>query len=182
MNVKTLCLGVLELGEASGYEIRKMTQEGRFSHFLDASYGAIYPALAALESEGLVISRPERHPGRPDRKVYAITSCGREALISALDEPARDDVIKSEFLFILRFAELTRRSHVKAEIDRRLEWLDENIERLCAVHEMSEGPAGRFAYGYGRAVYQAMRDYLAQNREMIEQVAGSGLAERDAAE
>ena len=52
MNVKTLCLGVLSLGEASGYEIKKEIEEGLFSHFIDASFGSIYPALMQLNAEG----------------------------------------------------------------------------------------------------------------------------------
>ena len=40
MNVRTLCLGVLSLGEATGYEIKKLL-ESRFSHFYDASFGSI---------------------------------------------------------------------------------------------------------------------------------------------
>jgi len=48
MDVKTLCLGVLSLGDASGYEIRKMFEEGPFAHFHHASFGSIYPALSPL--------------------------------------------------------------------------------------------------------------------------------------
>ena len=48
MNVRTLCLGILSVGEASGYEIKKDIEEGMFSHFIDASFGSIYPALTQL--------------------------------------------------------------------------------------------------------------------------------------
>ena len=62
MDVKTLCLGVLceHWGKASGYEIRKLLkEEGAFSHFVDAGYGSIYPALNKLSDEGLVIYEAE---------------------------------------------------------------------------------------------------------------------------
>jgi len=182
MNVKTLCLGVLELGEASGYEIRKMTQDGRFSHFVDASYGAIYPALSALEADGLVSWREERHPGRPERKVYSITERGRVALIAALNEETRDDVIKSEFLFVLRFCELARPSHVKSELDRRIAWLEAQLARLEEARQSGCGTASSFAQGYGQAIYRAMHEYLVGNRHDIEDIAGRGLIGRDAAE
>jgi PadR family transcriptional regulator AphA len=65
MNVSTLCLAILNFGEASGYDIRKMSTEGTFSHFVDASYGAIYPALERLESEGKVEQRMEQQVGKP---------------------------------------------------------------------------------------------------------------------
>ena len=52
MNVKTLCLGYLSLHEATGYEIKKDVEDGLFSHFIEASYGSIYPALNQLANEG----------------------------------------------------------------------------------------------------------------------------------
>jgi len=47
MSVRGLCLAILSYGDATGYEIRKESTEGRFSYFDDASFGSIYPALAA---------------------------------------------------------------------------------------------------------------------------------------
>ena len=69
MNVRTLCLGVLTAGEASGYEIKKDIEEGMFSHFIDASFGSIYPALTQLAGEGLLTVRAEEQTGKPDKKV-----------------------------------------------------------------------------------------------------------------
>src|SRR3546814_15551348 len=70
MDVKTLCLGVLSRGEASGYEIKKAFEEGPFSHIHHASFGSIYPALNALSAEGLVAVRAQAQNTRPakDRK------------------------------------------------------------------------------------------------------------------
>ena len=59
MNVRTLCLGILSLGEATGYEIKKGIEDGMFSHFIDASFGSIYPALTQLAAEGLLSVRAE---------------------------------------------------------------------------------------------------------------------------
>ena len=53
MDTRTLCLGALQLGEASGYEIKKMFEDGLLSHLHQASFGAIYSALNRLEKEGL---------------------------------------------------------------------------------------------------------------------------------
>ena len=59
MNVRTLCLGILSTEEASGYEIKKDIEEGLFSHFIEASFGSIYPALTQLTAEGLLTVRAE---------------------------------------------------------------------------------------------------------------------------
>ena len=41
MSVRTLCLAILSFGDATGYEIRKLSTEGRYSYFVDASFGSV---------------------------------------------------------------------------------------------------------------------------------------------
>ena len=53
MNIRTLCLGILQFEDATGYEINKLVADGRFSHFIEASYGSIYPALTKMMQEEL---------------------------------------------------------------------------------------------------------------------------------
>ena len=50
MDVKTLCLGVLSRGEATGYEIKKQCEEGPLAFFYAAGFDSIYPALNALKN------------------------------------------------------------------------------------------------------------------------------------
>ena len=100
MNIRTLCLGILSFREATGYEIKKMVEDGMFSHFIDASYGSIYPALTQMLNEGLLTVRAEEQSGKPDKKVYAITARrAAPALAEAVDVFPRPDKFKSEFLF-----------------------------------------------------------------------------------
>ena len=51
MDIRTLCLGILTFGDATGYEIKKRL-EGPMRHYYDASFGSIYPALAGLKRDG----------------------------------------------------------------------------------------------------------------------------------
>ena len=53
MDVKTVCLGILTEGPASGYDLKKEF-ESTFGHFFAAGYGSIYPALSSLAEQGLV--------------------------------------------------------------------------------------------------------------------------------
>ena len=53
MDIRTLCLGVLSFGAASGYEIKKRVERS-FGSFFDASFGSIYPALNGLTRDGFV--------------------------------------------------------------------------------------------------------------------------------
>ena len=78
MDVKTVCLGMLTDGEASGYDLKKHF-ESSFGHFFAAGYGSIYPALASLAADGQVSCKCIPQEGKPDRKVYSITDAGRAA-------------------------------------------------------------------------------------------------------
>jgi len=49
MDVKTVCLGMLTEGEASGYDLKKHFERS-VGHFWSESYGRIYPMLAQLVS------------------------------------------------------------------------------------------------------------------------------------
>ena len=120
MSVRTLCLAILSFGDATGYEIRKLSTEGRYSYFVDASFGSIYPALARLEADGLVTVREEAQSGKPSRKIYSITEAGRAAFIDALSETPGPDTFRSPFLLVAMCADLVVADTIRAAIDHRL--------------------------------------------------------------
>src|SRR3546814_15083233 len=105
MDAKTLCLGVLSRGAASGYEIKKAFEEGPFSHFHQASFGSIYPALNALSADGLVAVRAQAQQKRPAKKISSLTPKGRNALLAALMATPGPDAVRSDLLFLLSFAQ-----------------------------------------------------------------------------
>ena len=168
MDVKTLCLGVLSRGEASGYEIKKAFEEGPFSHFHQASFGSIYPALNALSAEGLVSGRAQAQDKRPDKKSYSITAKGRNALVAALMAPPAPDAMRSDFLFILNFAQYLPPARVDQLIDQRIAWYREALARMEACScAPGAAPGADFVRGMGIAVYRAAADYLETHRESL---------------
>ena len=106
MDVKTLCLGVLSRGSASGYEIKKQCEEGPFAHFYAAGFGSIYPALNALLRDGLISLEEVNQSGRPAKKIYSISGAGRQALTEAMREEPAPDRLRSDFLFIMFFGQM----------------------------------------------------------------------------
>ena len=168
MDVKTLCLGVLSRGEASGYEIKKAFEEGPFSHFHQASFGSIYPALNALSAEGLVAGRAQAQDKRPDKKSYSITTKGRNALVAALMAPPAPDAMRSDFLFILTFAQYLPPARVGNLIDQRIVWYRAALERMegCSCGP-GAAPGADFVRGMGIAVYRAAADYLETHRAAL---------------
>ena len=119
MDVKTVCLGMLTDGPASGYDLKKQF-ESSFAHFFEAGYGSIYPALAALADQGLVDCEEIPQDGKPDRKVYEITDEGREFLLEALQNPHPCHKVRSEFLATMCFAHLMRPEDIETVLDHRL--------------------------------------------------------------
>jgi len=170
MQVTTLCLGALVFGEATGYEINKMFEDGPFSHFLDASYGSIYPALTRLTDEGLVTCKAEPQEKRRDNKVYSLTEKGRRSLGEALQQTLAPDKFRSEFLFAVLFAHLLPRSRVRMLVDQRLAAMKEKVEQMTEPDE-DDTPGMDFARQYGLAVYTASIDFLENNRHLIEEIA-----------
>jgi PadR family transcriptional regulator AphA len=173
LDVKTLCLGVLSHGPASGYDIKKYFEQ-TFSHFYLAGYGSIYPALAELAAAGLVAIEDRPHEGRPDRKVYALTEAGRERFLAALRETEPSHKVRSEFLVLMHFAHLLPPERIAAILDERVASFEHDLallERIAAGDAAAEGGCAdprRFCVGYGLAVLTAARDYVASRRAELD--------------
>ncbi|MDA0706743.1 MAG: PadR family transcriptional regulator [Proteobacteria bacterium] len=165
MDVKTVCLGMLTDGEASGYDLKKHF-ESSFGHFFSAGYGSIYPALASLAANGLVNCECIPQNGKPDRKVYSITPAGRDVLLAELDKPNPSHKVRSEFLATICFAHLMTADQLATVLNNRIAEI-ESYEKLFDKFEhtrMHETPHGmHFTVGIGRALILAMKKYIQEN-------------------
>ncbi len=175
MNIRTLCLGILSFQEASGYEIKKMAEEGLFSHFIDASFGSIYPALTQMLAEDMVTVRAEEQAGKPDKKVYRITPKGRAALAAAIDVLPRPDKFKSEFLFQVLLSDNLTPQRLAQIYEVRLTELRDELARIQSCSAAASGHPGlKFVNGYGQAVIGAGVAYLENVRgELLEAAPGA---------
>ena len=185
MNVRDVCLAILSMGDASGYEIKKMF-EGPFSHLFEASYGSIYPALGKLTAAGLVTCEARAQQKRPDKKVYSLTQDGRLALTEALAITPGPDRVRSEFLLIMLFAHVLAPAQVSNAIEARLVFYRSMLDELRAGRlEGGEGALGdvnsaAFVRGYGAAMIEASLAYIEEHRHLVE--SASLLGKADAAE
>jgi PadR family transcriptional regulator, regulatory protein AphA len=160
MNVRTICLAILYDGDSTGYEIRKLSTEGEYCYFVDASYGAIYPALAKLETDGLVTSHVEQQDGKPAKKIYAITQSGRREFINSLFDQLGEDEFRSEFLLFARFASELPQSLVQVRLKEKLASLDAAIDEMNRLVSNHSQPADRWIIDYGRSCMAFARDYI----------------------
>ncbi len=160
MNVRTICLAVLFDGDSTGYEIRKLVVEGEYSYFIEASFGAIYPALQKLEGDKLVTSRVEQQDGKPAKKIYSITELGRREFINSLFENLGEDEFRSQFLLFARFAAELPRSLVQQRLTERIASFDQAIAEMDRVATNHTSPADRWIIDYGRSCMAFARDHI----------------------
>ncbi len=165
MDVKTLCLGVLSLGDASGYEIRKMFEEGPFAHFHRASYGSIYPALSKLLDEELVSCTVETQDGRPDKKVYSLTKAGLDQFRTSMTKTPDPDQVRSETMFMLFFADHIDDAHLQDIYDTYTEQFRFYSEMLAGLDDTGLSRGRLLVRGFGRAYYAGMLKYLEEHRD-----------------
>ncbi len=179
MDTKTICLAVLSRGAASGYEIKKICEEGVFHHIQDVGFGSIYPALGRLLDEGLATVTDKPQEGRPSKKVYRLTAAGRMALLDALADPPGHDKIRSDFLVRMLFADFLAARTIEGMIDNRLRFLQHRIAEMKTCECEPSATAGeQFVHGFGLAIYEAMESYL---REHGHELVGASLLSESAA-
>ncbi len=167
MDVKTLCLGILSLGDATGYEIKKRFGT-RYSHFFAASFGSIYPALTRLTDEGLVSYIEHAQAKRPDKKVYSITPAGRLAFFDALRESPGRDRVRSEFFAMLMFADLMPTRRIAELMDERLDFYRGCIANMESHDHGAMSPGEAFVHGFGLAFYKMAAAHIEENRHAVE--------------
>jgi PadR family transcriptional regulator, regulatory protein AphA len=175
-------LGMLKLGVATGYDIKKVIDfSTRF--FWTASYGQIYPELKRLQKAGLV--RAEQSPrGKVKRTVYSLTPKGEEALHQWLtDSQEVLFEIRDESLLRLFFSDLLSRDEVITNLRTQQQIFELVLQRFREIEVgAKEGVAeGRLypyvALRYGLDFITWARDWYAEAARRLE--AGEDLVELD---
>lgn len=114
-------LGALAEGPRSVYTI-KQDLEATVGHFWHESFGQLYPVLRQLTAAGWVVLQEEGGPR--DRKIYALTPQGHDALRSWLEDPGEYlPPPRNEFLLKLFFGRHVPRAHSLARLRRYAERL-----------------------------------------------------------
>ena len=176
MDVKTVCLGMLTDGEASGDDLKKEF-ESSLGHVLAAGYGSIYPALNALAGDGLVECRQVPQDGHPHRTVYSGTELGRQHLLAALDNPCPSHKVRSEFLATMCFSHLMSPEQIETVLENRVKEMTDYLQLFKEFETscMEDWPPGaRFVLGFGQTMMATMRQYIEENRDMLFEDAKAG--------
>jgi len=100
--IDVVILGLLSHEDLTGYDIKKRI-DGAISFFWKGSFGSIYPALNAMEEDGLIKSRKASDSGNREKILYHITKKGLKTLKSWLEDEHASNELKYETLLKLYF-------------------------------------------------------------------------------
>ena len=96
-------LGLLELGELSGYDLSRNVETG-IGMFWSPAQSGIYAVLPRLVEKGYATARTVTQERRPDKQVYRITDRGHEALRRWIESgPPEPDPAYNPFLLRVYF-------------------------------------------------------------------------------
>jgi len=158
-------------GEHSGYEIRKLFEDGPFSTIQGVGFGSIYPALTALLRDGLVTVEEHSQDGKPDKKTYSITRTGQTAFLDALQGEPAPDKLRSDMLFMLSFGDLMGPDRVRASLNKYVAHFEGRLEDMAAESLDDcdhNNPGHDFVHGFGETLNRTAIAYIEENRHLLE--------------
>ncbi len=172
---KYVILGFLSHEPMTGYDIRKQI-ESQISYFWsDIKFGQIYPALAMLEHEGLATKKVEMQENTPLRKVYTITTEGREIFTHWLLQPIAKEQVKYEVLLKLFFGSqipvtenIKRIEAFRARSVQNLQFMKQYAENLCQELHEEDHLYFLLAVLLGQHFYQAQLDWVDETIQLLE--------------
>lgn len=179
MALEHAILGFLSAGPMTGYDLKTRCFDDAVGHFWTADQAQVYRTLDKLDQRGLTRSRLVPQRGKPDRKLYTITSKGRGVLAEWLRQPADIAPSRDPFLLHLFFssalpdaAVLELLGHARDGYQRRLEHLRADVagdidQWISVTGRQRDGEIRRLALGAGLAVTRGTIDWLDDCIEVV---------------
>ncbi|USB31616.1 PadR family transcriptional regulator [Paenibacillus sp. YPG26] len=130
-------LAMLVRKPCSGYELAEMLEV-----FWQAKHSQIYPLLAKLEHDGYLIPENVEQTGRPNKKLYHITSEGKEMLRAWMDKAPSVPVSRDEFLIKAYSISLTDTDTAQRLFEDRLSYYKEKLLRREKLIQEMEAEYG----------------------------------------
>lgn len=154
-------LGMLSIAPMSGYKMRQIMQQST-ANFWSESDGQLYPTLTKLTTLKLVSCKVDHESAR-EKKVYQLTTQGRNELKNWLLQEPETQIVRSEFMLKLFFGSNVspeiNMEHIKAhryQTKAQLFQLTETNKRLSDEHKNSiHLPYWQMSIHYGIQMAQA---------------------------
>lgn len=139
MSLKYGLLGLLTYYDMSGYDLKK-TFDSSLQFMWSAKASQIYRELGKMEEEGLVSSHIEEQDRKFDKKVYSITSSGKDSFQKWIENfPDNLEVpVRDEFIVRVFFGENLSIENLIFEIKRFKKQREDALEALLNVSKSAK--------------------------------------------
>ena len=129
MDIQYTILGLLDAQPQTGYDLKKIIA-GSELFYWSGNNNQIYNSLVSLHDRGLVTVETFYQENLPPRKVYSITTAGRDALLQWLrSEPAMPET-RDPFLIQLAWANALHGDELDALLARYAEEIETQARML----------------------------------------------------
>jgi DNA-binding PadR family transcriptional regulator len=155
-------LGLLTQQSVSGYDIKRLLNSLGWL-VGEPSFGSLYPALAALEEDGLATVVLESRQNRPPRKVYSITEEGRRTLEEWISRPSGPNASLKAFAMRLILADNLTQAGLIAQLYQRRSQIAAHraaLEKNAIPKADGANSGQRLALEYGLALANAELAWL----------------------
>jgi DNA-binding PadR family transcriptional regulator len=135
----TILESIFNLKEISGYDLIDYLNE-HFAGTWKARSGTIYPLLSKLKQKGLLNSRKVKSPIGPLRKLYSLTSAGREIIKTKVNKHYQDQLtftknflIELSAIYVQSFP-ANQQESVLVEIRQAIQGTLEDVIKGIEIH------------------------------------------------
>jgi DNA-binding PadR family transcriptional regulator len=141
MALRHAVLATLLDAEASGYELAKRF-DASVANFWHALPQQIYGELRRLEEQGLIRGQAVRQRGRPDKRVFTITTAGRQSLREFAAVPAKPGALKEDLAVKVYSAAVADPEALILVLEQRAKQSAANLERYLRQADALADPDG----------------------------------------
>jgi PadR family transcriptional regulator, regulatory protein AphA len=140
MSLRYGLLGLLNYGESTGYELKKIFDES-LNFFWQAHKSQIYKELTTLEKGGLLSVETVIQEDRPNKKLYSLTEKGRKDFLNWLQaelNPA-DFTVRDTFLVKVFFWGELEKKEALTRLQEFIELHENKLKSYLPVDGTVEG-------------------------------------------
>lgn len=133
MTLEHAILGFLDRGPMTGYDLKTRCFDEAVGHLWTADQAQVYRTLGRLAEQGFVRSRNVAQRGKPDRRIFTITTRGKTELSAWLRRPLDPSPVRDPLLVQLSLAEQLDDPEILALLDRARRSYQQRLDALRAT-------------------------------------------------
>jgi DNA-binding PadR family transcriptional regulator len=128
MSLRDAVLAALLEGESSGYDLAK-DFDASVANFWMATPQQLYRELERLAEQGLIQARIVEQERRPNKRMFALTEAGYDAIRQFTGRPPKPSVIRDELMIKVQAFDVGDAAAVRDLIVERREWAEAKVQR-----------------------------------------------------